>query len=69
MLTAFERRARYAAQNGSHYRLTPAQQRRIKHKANHQLVEAYHARQARAEQRAQAREERKKRLAGLVASR
>lgn len=69
MLTAYERHANYAAQNGSHYRLTPAQQRRIKRKANHQLVEAYAAREGRSEQRAQAREERKKRLAGLVASR
>lgn len=67
MLTAFERRARYATQNGSPHRLTPAQQRRIRHKANRQLPEAYAARQARAEQRAQAREQRKARLAGLAA--
>lgn len=68
MLTYDQRFARYLAQTGR-TELTARQWRRIEHKANRQSPDAADARQARSEQRAQAREERKRHLAGLVASR
>ena len=66
MLVAHERRANYYAQNGSEDRLTPRQRRRVNHKANYQLTEAYGAREERSKVRAASRERRRARIASLL---